>query len=94
MKYLYLVDNIVSEIIPEENPIFPGVPVDQRYAPDFVAKLKEVSDETTVEQNWIYNPDTDTFSAPVEPNPKPSNNYTVTNEEAEAAYREGVNSVE
>ena len=100
MKYIYLSDNIVSEIIPEENPIFPGVPVEQRYAPDFVSKLKQVPDETPVEQNWVYDPDSDTFSAPpkpVEPEPEPEpepEGYTITEEEVSAAYKEGVNNVE
>ena len=70
--YILLTDkNTVTEIIPDENPIFPGVPIEQRYAPDFVEKLLHVSDETEVEQNWVYDPETQTFAEPPEPEPSP-----------------------
>lgn len=67
--YILLTGNIVSEIIPDEHPSFPGVPVKDRYAPDFVAKLLPVDDDTEVAQNWEYNPETGSFSAPPEPEP-------------------------
>lgn len=70
--YILLTDeNTVSEIIPDENPIFPGVPIEQRYAPDFVAKLLHFPDETEVAQNWVYDPETETFSEPPKPEPEP-----------------------
>lgn len=70
--YILLTDeNTVSEIIPDENPIFPGVPIEQRYAPDFVAKLLHIPDETEVEQNWVYDPETQTFAEPPKPEPSP-----------------------
>lgn len=63
--YILLTDaNTVAEIIPNENPIFPGIPVERRYAPDFVAKLIHVPDDTQVEQNWVYNSETATFREP------------------------------
>ncbi len=67
MYVLLSSQNIVAELIPDENPIFPGIPVEERYAPDFVARLKHVSDDTEVEQNWAYDPDTGTFAPPVPP---------------------------
>ena len=70
--YILLTDNnTVAEIIPDENPIFPGVPIEDRYAPDFVEKLLHVSDETEVEQNWVYDPETQTFAEPPKPEPSP-----------------------
>ena len=70
--YILLTDkNTVAEIIPDENPIFPGVPIEQRYAPDFVAKLLHFPDETEVEQNWVYDPETQTFAEPPKPEPSP-----------------------
>lgn len=70
--YILLTDeSTVAEIIPDENPIFPGVPIEQRYAPDFVAKLLHFPDETEVEQNWVYDPETQTFAEPPEPEPSP-----------------------
>lgn len=53
--YILLTDkNIVAEIIPDENPIFPGVPIEDRYTAEFISKLIHVSDDTAVEQNWEY----------------------------------------
>lgn len=48
MKYVRLEKGIVAEIIPEFNPMFPDVPVSERYPQEFVKKLVETSDETTV----------------------------------------------
>ena len=63
--------NTVSEIIPDENPVFPGVPIDQRYAPDFIEQLIHVPDDTEVAQNWIYDFETGGFSPPPEPEELP-----------------------
>ena len=71
MYILLTENNTVTEIIPDENPIFPGVPIEQRYAPDFVAKLLHFPDETEVAQNWVYDPETKTFSEPPKPEPVP-----------------------
>ena len=59
------------EIIPGEDSRFPGIPIEQRYHADFIAALIQTADETEVEQNWIYNPDDQTFSAPPPPEPGP-----------------------
>lgn len=65
MKYILLNDdNAVAEIIPEENPDLPGFPVEERYAPDFIAQLLSVEDGVEVEQNWIFDPENKTFSHP------------------------------
>lgn len=48
MKYVRLEKNIVAEIIPEFNPLFPDVPVVERYPREFVKGLIETADETTV----------------------------------------------
>lgn len=63
--YILLEDNKVKEIIPDIDPIFPGIPIEERYTAEFVASLLHVEDETVVEQNWIYDPETETFSAPL-----------------------------
>lgn len=91
--YILLYDkSIVQEIVPDEDPVFPGVPVSDRYAPDFVARLKHFDDGMEVEQNWVYDPDTGTFSAPAAPEPEPGE--TIPTADLDAAYREGVNSYE
>lgn len=67
--YILLNNNAVSEIIPDEDPIFPGIPINQRYTPDFVAKLLHVAGDTEVKQNWVYDAETGTFAEPPEPEP-------------------------
>ena len=71
--YILLTNNIVTEIIPDENPVFPGVSIAQRYPADFVAGLLHVADDTEVAQNWMYDSETQTFfePAPLEPTPPP-----------------------
>ena len=69
MVYARLNDNIVEEIIPEFDPTFPNVPIEQRYPADFVSGLIKV--ENGVEVGMVYNPETGEFSEPepVEPVP-------------------------
>ena len=72
MKYIRLDSkNGVMEIIPDANPIFPGIPIEQRYTAEFIATLVPVEDETEVEQNWVYDPETKTFDEPPTPEPGP-----------------------
>lgn len=54
MNYIYLVDNIVHEIIPEEHPDFPGVPITERYSEDFLSKCIAVEEDVEVKQGWQY----------------------------------------
>lgn len=61
-------DNIVAEIIPDENPIFPGVPIEDRYEKSFVDKLLYVDDSVEVAQNWTYDAASGLF---FEPQPEP-----------------------
>ena len=54
MYILFDDNNIVLEIIPDEDPIFPGVPVSDRYAPDFVARLTQVEDDSSAQPGMMY----------------------------------------
>jgi hypothetical protein len=102
MYILLSASNTVAEIIPDEDPIFPGIPIGQRYAPDFVAKLLHVADDTAVKQNQVYDPETGTFSdppvpEPVEPPEPPEPTHEpeyISTADLDAAYREGVNGVD
>jgi len=49
----------ISEIIPEFNPTFPGIPIDQRYSEEFLAKC--ITSEVLVPLNWLYVVDTNEF---------------------------------
>lgn len=101
--YILLSDtNYAAELIPDEDPIFPGIPIEQRYAPDFVAKLLHVADDTAVKQNQVYDPETGTFSDPPAPEPIPepeppepsSEPEYISTADLDAAYMEGVNGVD
>jgi len=65
--YVLINNGIVSEIIPEESPDFPGVPVSARYEASFVKKLMRVSDGAEVAQGWTWDAESGTFGSPREP---------------------------
>ncbi|RKI64702.1 hypothetical protein D7V91_15670 [bacterium 1xD42-67] len=50
MYILLMDDDAVQEIVPDEDPVFPGIPIEERYAPDFVARLIYMPAGTQVEQ--------------------------------------------
>lgn len=87
--YILLDENRVREIIPDIDPVFPGVPVGDRYPAKFLARLLHFADDTQVEQNWVYDPETETFSEP----PQPEQPEYLSTDELDAAYQEGVDSI-
>ena len=58
-------NGVVVEIIPENNPIFPGIPVEDRYSPEFLKDCVKCDD--TVRQGYLYS--NGEFSEPVIPEP-------------------------
>lgn len=81
MYILLMDDDTVQEIVPDEDPVFPGIPIEERYAPDFVARLIRVPGGTQVEQGWSYDRTEQTFSPPPEPDPTLDLDDTLTAEE-------------
>lgn len=69
--YILLTNNIVTAIIPNENPVFPGIPIDKRYSAEFLAECIALDDATGIRTGMLYDADTQTFSepAPLEPEP-------------------------
>lgn len=65
MKYVLLNQNVVREIIPEYDPIFPGVPIKQRYSNVFLQQCITIEDTVEVTSGDIYNPETQKFTSPV-----------------------------
>lgn len=53
-----------QELIPDIDPVFPGVPIEERYAPDFVSRLIHVPDDTEVQQRWVYDRESGLFNQP------------------------------
>lgn len=64
--YVFLMDNIVREIIPEIDPVFPDLPIEARYTPDFLAQCVIVEDDSGVQTGDIYDPETGEFHKPWE----------------------------
>lgn len=64
--------NVVVEIIPEFNPIFPNTPIEQRYPADVVRKMIAVPDGIDVHAGMVYDPEMGTFAEPIAPPPVPA----------------------
>ena len=54
MKYIYLLNNVVAEIIPEIDDNFPEFTVTQRYSPDFLKKCIKIDNATEVSIGMKY----------------------------------------
>ena len=71
MKYVYINEDFsVGSIIPDEDPIFPGIPVEQRYSAEFLKQCIAVEDTVAeaIEAGSKYDPETGTFYVPEPPN--------------------------
>lgn len=60
MIWVRLINNIVWEIIPEENT--PNIA--DFFGEEFAAQCRKAPPE--VEQGWVFNPETETFSEPIQ----------------------------
>ena len=67
MVFARIDKTIVAEIIPEFDPVFPNVPIGERYPADVVKKLVAVQDETSVHVGMVYDASTGEFSEPEQP---------------------------
>ena len=62
--YAYIIDKIVREVIPDIDPIFPGIDIKERYPADMLAKCVHVDDRADVKQGMVYDAESGTFSMP------------------------------
>ena len=70
MQYIYVNDDFsVGAILCGEDPAFPGVPVEERFSADFLAKCVQVGDDTVIENGAKYDPESGTFYVPEPPAP-------------------------
>ena len=67
MKYIYINEKIVCEIVPEFDPIFPNVPITDRYSNAFLDHCVAVEESVSVESGWLYDAEKKTFSRPEAP---------------------------
>ena len=44
--YAYIIDKIVREVIPDIDPIFPGIDINERYPADMLANIQATNLET------------------------------------------------
>lgn len=61
-KFAYIVEDRVNIILDEFNPDFPGVKLEERYAPEIIKNLVEIPTNVTVMEGMDYNKDTNKFS--------------------------------
>lgn len=62
--YAYIIDKIVREVIPDIDPIFPGIDIKERYPADMLANCVHVDDRADVKQGMVYDAESGTFSMP------------------------------
>lgn len=65
MVYARIDNGKVAELIPAFDPVFPGIPVEQRFHKSIVAQLVEVPEGLNVGQHWLYTEENE-FEAPPE----------------------------
>ena len=54
MRYAYVnKKNVVAQFIYDDDPIFPGIPINKRYSAEFANQLVPCDDDA-VGLNWIY----------------------------------------
>ena len=70
MEYAYIKNGVVHQIISAEDPVFPGIPIELRYAPDIVANMVKIPKGTHVQEGWGYDSTGKKFTAPAAELPK------------------------
>lgn len=66
-KYVILNEElVVCEIIPEYNPAFPGVTVEDRYTKEYLQRALPVEESVEVKSGWEYLPGINLFVPPLE----------------------------
>lgn len=62
--YIYIEENKVRDIIPDRDERFPNVPIENRYAPEYLEKCVYAPDDTDVKIGMIYDPEDGSFGYP------------------------------
>lgn len=61
-KFAYIVEGRVNIILDEFNPDFPGIKLEERYAPEIIKNLVEIPTNTEVKEGMDYDKETNTFA--------------------------------
>lgn len=64
-KYVFLNNEKVQEIIEEFDPLFPDIPIEDRYSPEFLGNCVVMEDEEVPPLKYVRK--NDTFEKPVRP---------------------------
>ena len=54
MKYVFVQDSIVGAVIPDKDPVFPGIPISKRYSTEFLSRCVAVKNSVEVQTGWLY----------------------------------------
>lgn len=86
-------DGILSEVIAAEDPVFPGIPITERYTAEFLKQCVVRTDEQIeaegIEPGMSYNWDEDKFFVPPPPPPPDPSEIPPEPETPEAPMPEG-----
>ena len=52
--YVFLIGGIAQQMISDEDPVFPGVPIGDRYSAEFLEDCVHVDDSAEVHEGWEY----------------------------------------
>ena len=68
MKYIEMASDgfTVKKIFSEFDPTFPNIPITSRFSKDFLDTCMVVEEDLEVEEGYVYNKETNTFSKPIE----------------------------
>lgn len=66
MKYAYIIDNRVNQIIEEYDEKFPNIPIDERYSPEIIKNLVEIPKDIEVVEGMDYIVETGGFKEHIE----------------------------
>lgn len=84
MNYLvYVQDGVVHEILETNNPLFEGVPIEDRYSTEYLSHCVQVSDEQLdgIVVGMLYDADAQIFSYPTFPQSIPPEDEDLTKDE-------------
>ncbi len=66
MKYVFVINNVVHDVIPEHSKDFPGFDIKKRYPEDFLKQCFIVNDDFDIENSYEYLETTKTFKKPIQ----------------------------
>lgn len=66
MRYAYIIDNRVNQIIEEYDEDFPNIPINERYSPEIIKNLVEIPKDIEVVEGMDYIAESGEFKEHIE----------------------------